>query len=44
VKPLPMPERFLLVPVGPLPRGMLAGISGALEQVFGAPPSSWPPR
>jgi archaemetzincin len=37
VKPLPLPERFLLVPVGPLPRGMLAGISDALEQLFGAP-------
>jgi archaemetzincin len=37
VKPLPMPERFLLVPVGPLPKGLLVDVSAALQETFGAP-------
>ena len=35
VKTLPLPERFLLAPIGPLPKGLLAGISAALQEVFG---------
>ena len=35
VKPLPLPERFLLVPVGPLPRGTMTGVSASLLEVFG---------
>jgi archaemetzincin len=35
VKALPLPERFLLVPIGPLPKGVLSGISAALERIFG---------
>ena len=37
VKPLPMPERFLLVPVGPLPKGLLVDVAAALQETFGAP-------
>ncbi len=36
VKPLPMPERFLLVALGPVPRGLLPELGGALQRVFGA--------
>ena len=35
VKPLPLPDRFLLVPVGPLPRGPLTGLAAALQEVYG---------
>jgi archaemetzincin len=35
VKPLPIPERFLLAPIGPLPRGLLAGLAADLREVFG---------
>jgi archaemetzincin len=37
VKPLPMPERFLVVPIGPVPKGLLAELTAALQEVFGAP-------
>jgi archaemetzincin len=37
VKPLPMPARFLLVPIGPLPRGLPAEVGAALQEIFGAP-------
>ncbi len=37
LKPLPLPERFLLVALGAVPKGLLADLGQALEQVFGAP-------
>ena len=37
VKSLPMPERFLLVPIGPVPKGLMAELTAALQAVFGAP-------
>jgi archaemetzincin len=37
VKSLPMPERFLLVPIGPVPKGLLGDLTAALQEVFGAP-------
>ena len=44
VKTLPLPERFLLAPIGPLPKGVLAGISAALEQIFGPPSEPLAPQ
>jgi archaemetzincin len=44
VKTLPLPERFLLVPIGPLPRGMLAEVSAALQAVFGPASEVAPPQ
>ena len=35
MRPVPLPERFLLVPVGPLPRGLIAEVAAALRAVFG---------
>jgi archaemetzincin len=32
-----MPERFLLVPIGPLHKGLIADLTEALQEVFGAP-------
>ena len=37
VKTRPVPERFLLVPVGPVPKGLLADLTVELQEVFGAP-------
>jgi archaemetzincin len=37
VKALPLPERFLLAPIGPLPRGIVAGLSADLQEIFGPP-------
>jgi archaemetzincin len=37
VKALPLPDRFLLVPVGPVPRGVIADVSAALKEIFGVP-------
>lgn len=37
MKALPLPERFLLVPIGPLPKGLLPEITAALQEVFSAP-------
>jgi archaemetzincin len=37
VRTLPLPERFLLAPIGPLPRGVLSGLSVALQEIFGPP-------
>lgn len=39
-----MPERFLLVPVGALPRGILPGIAEALRAVFGPGSEGAPPQ
>jgi archaemetzincin len=44
VKTLPLPERFLLAPIGPLPKGVLSGISAALEQIFGPPAEPLAPQ
>lgn len=44
VRALPPPERFLIVPVGPLPRGLLAGIAGALQAVYGPASDGGPPQ
>ena len=44
VKTLPLPERFLLVPIGPLPRGMLAEVSAALQEIFGTASELGPPQ
>jgi archaemetzincin len=44
VKPLPVPERFLLAPIGPLPGGLLAGVAAALREVFGPPSDLVPPQ
>ena len=44
VKTLPLPERFLLAPVGPLPRGVLAEVSAALREVFGPATELAPPQ
>jgi archaemetzincin len=32
-----MPERFLVVPIGPVPKGLLADLTAALQETFGAP-------
>ena len=37
MKTLPLPERFLLVPIGPVPKGLLPEITAALQEVFAAP-------
>jgi archaemetzincin len=37
VKSLPLPERFLLVPIGPVPKGLLPELTAALQEVFAAP-------
>ena len=37
VKELPLPERFLLVPIGPVPKGLLAELTAALQEAFEAP-------
>ena len=44
LKPLPLPERFLLVAIGPAQKGLLPEIGQALEQVFGAPAEVGPPQ
>jgi archaemetzincin len=44
VKALPLPGRFLLVPIGPLPRGTIPGISAALQEIFGPPSELVPPQ
>ena len=44
LKTLPLPERFLLVAIGPLPKGLLGELGGALQQVFGAPAEMGPPQ
>ena len=44
VKALPLPERFLLVPIGPLPKGVLSGISASLERIFGTPSEHLAPQ
>jgi archaemetzincin len=44
VKALPLPERFLLAPIGPLPRGILAGLSADLEEIFGPPSEPLAPQ
>jgi archaemetzincin len=44
VKALPLPERFLLAPIGPLPRGILAGLSADLEEIFGPPSQPLAPQ
>ncbi len=35
VKPLPMPGRFLLVPLGPVARSLVADVGGALQAAYG---------
>jgi archaemetzincin len=35
VKSLPLPARFLLVPIGALPKGLLPDLTTALQEVFG---------
>ena len=37
LRPLPLPARLLLVPLGPVPRGLLPEIAAALQGAFGAP-------
>jgi archaemetzincin len=37
VKHLPMPERAVLVSLGPIPRQLLADVAGELQAVFGPP-------
>jgi archaemetzincin len=44
VKPLPVPARFLLAPIGPLPRGLLVDLSNALREVFGPVSEVAPPQ
>ena len=44
VKPLPIPERFLLAPIGSLPGGLLAGLSTALRELFGPTSEVAPPQ
>ena len=44
VKPLPLPDRFLLVPVGALPPGTLTGLAAALQEVYGPPSERIPPQ
>lgn len=44
VKPLPLPDRFLLVPVGPLPPGTLTGLAAALQEIYGPPSERIPPQ
>jgi archaemetzincin len=44
VKPLPMPERFLLLSMGAVPRGILADLGAVLQEVFGAPFDVGPPQ
>ena len=44
VKTLPLPERFLLAPIGPLPRGMLAEVAATLQGVFGTASELTPPQ
>ena len=44
VKALPLPGRFLLAPIGPLPRGTIASISAALQEIFGPPAEPIPPQ
>lgn len=42
VKPLPAPERFLLAPIGPLPKGLLPELAAVLQEVFGSPSDAVP--
>jgi archaemetzincin len=44
VKPLPVPARLLLAPVGPLPAGMLADLARALREIFGTGPAALAPQ
>ena len=44
LKPLPMPERFLLVAIGLPQKGLLPEIGQALTQAFGAPADVGPPQ
>ncbi len=44
VKPLPLPERLLLAPLGPVPRGLLAEMTGALRESFGTDVELLPPQ
>lgn len=37
VKPLPLPDRFVLVPIGPVPKGLVLDVSAALREIFGPP-------
>jgi archaemetzincin len=37
VKPLPLPDHFVLVPIGPVPKGLVVEVSTALREVFGPP-------
>ena len=44
LKPLPLPDRFLLVSLGSIPKGLLPELGQALQQVFGAPADLGPPQ
>ena len=37
MKTISLPERFLLVPIGPVPKGLLPELTAALQEVFAAP-------
>ncbi|HET9598303.1 MAG TPA: peptidase M54, partial [Anaeromyxobacteraceae bacterium] len=37
MKPLPMPARLVVVPLGPLTRVLLADVASALTQTYGPP-------
>lgn len=42
VKAPPRPERVLLVPLGPVPKGLLPEVAAALQEAFGCPSDAGP--